>query len=74
MPDPRRKRNRSDDDDNEDEDEREDNGDSDGSEELYPYTSTPIESRRKRAKIYDPFSQDPTPLALRRQKRKKNGQ
>ena len=70
MPDPRRKQNRSDNDGNED-DGNEDDGDED---ELYPSASTPIESRRKRAKTYDPFSQEPTPLALMHQKRKKNGQ
>ena len=35
-----------------------DDGVKDGSEELNPHTSSPIDSRRKRAKIYDPFSQD----------------
>lgn len=74
MPD-QRKRTRSETDRDED-DGVKDDGDIDesGSKEFHPRTSSPIERRRKRAKIYDLFSQDPTPLALRHQKRKKNGQ
>ena len=33
-------------------------------------TSTPPHATSKRARLYDPFSGDPTPLALRRPRRK----
>ena len=63
LPDPRGKRVRRPDNNNDDgdvEDEEEDGE---------PYTSTPM-PRPKKQRLYDPFSQDPTPLAIRRHRRK----
>ena len=33
-------------------------------------TSTPLQAPSKRSRLYNPFSGDPTPLALRRERRK----